>query len=184
MENLQGFYFVVALAFTSIFIAQFLMSMVLDGDHDGDMDFDGDHDLDLDLDANAFLKLFALKNIISFGLGFGWGGWAMMRSGMPQWSSYIVSIIIGIIFAAVIWKFMQLLKKMAQDNTPTSQSFIGSHAKVYLTIGAGRSTAGSVSTQGREFKAWTESGNDLKTGEIVEITQFDSGEVLCKPLTS
>lgn len=189
MENLQGFYFVTAIAFTVVFIGQFLMSLILDGgDHDGDLDFEGETDVDmdgddLDLDANEFLKLFALKNIISFGLGFGWGGWAMMKSGMPNWSTYIVSVIIGIIFASAIWKFMQLMKKMAQDNTPTEKSFIGNHVKVYLSIGKNRTDAGSVVTHGREFRAWTESDKDLKAGEIVEITQYDDGEVLCKPLT-
>ena len=148
-----------------------------DGDLDGDFgDFDGDvdaghgvHDI-----PDAGLRLFTVRGFIAFFTVFGWGGLALLRSGVSAGLSAILAGVMGFCSMLAMAVIFKLCMRLQSDGTMRLPNAIGQSGSVYLTIPPRREGRGKVEVlvqdQMRELDAVTDEGEALPTGcEVVVV---------------
>lgn len=168
-------YWGIALAFSTFFILQSIMTFIGLGDFDhGDM---GGHTLG---DGGVW-ELFSLRNFINFMLGVGWGGVCFYNVIDSPTLLALASLGVGIAFLLIfmfLWKMMFRLESAGNYDIRQAVGLVGD---VYLRIGPSRSRAGKVqiSLDGsvHEFQAYTDVAEELPSGakvRVVEVIGADS----------
>lgn len=182
-------YWGIALAFSTFFILQSIMTFIGLGDFDhGDMGGldadtagadlgDGGHTLG---DGGVW-ELFSLRNFINFMLGVGWGGVCFYNVIDSPTLLALASLGVGIAFLLIfmfLWKMMFRLESAGNYDIRQAVGLVGD---VYLRIGPSRSRAGKVqiSLDGsvHEFQAYTDVAEELPSGakvRVVEVIGADS----------
>ncbi|MCB9845804.1 MAG: NfeD family protein [Phycisphaeraceae bacterium] len=146
---------------------------------DGDAGDFGDGDAAHDPSDAAF-KVLSIQVISAFLMGFGWGGFATLRSGLSN--SVLVAIVVGVVFGvAMAWFLMVGLKAVyslqSSGNVSMAQA-VGTQGTVYLRVPPRGEGAGSVQVviDGRQriYNARTE-GEEIPRGASVKITKSEGG---------
>ena len=172
-------YFGIALFCTGLFLAQFILSMVigeLGADTDVDLDSDGIGDFNL-------TDLLSFKGLLHFGIGFSWTMW-FTRDMPSKATSVAISVLIGVVFMIVLFLTYWLAGKLKNDTRQESGSdLIGRTAEIYLSEG----TRDSGLTQ---YRVWviingskrlltvvseSDEPSKLPPGTIVTIRDFHDG---------
>ncbi len=173
LANSHKIYLFVAIAGTTIFVIQFLMSVA--GIHGGEVDLDGDIDVHDVSDIHG-LNFFSLKSLVAFVTFFGWGGYFFAHLG---WGGFAVAVLSGgvmmVLTALVIW----LLLKMQQSGNVSDAELIGCSGTVYLTIPDHRAPGGivTVALPDRTRQVSARADFEIKTGVDVVIEQSLGGGV-------
>ncbi len=146
-----------------------------DADTGGDFDIDPDigHDAQ-DAVADAGLRLFTIRGFIAFFTVFGWGGLALLRSGVSAGLSAILAGIMGFCSMLAMAVIFKLCMRLQSDGTLRLPNAIGQSGSVYLTIPPRREGRGKVEVliqeQVRELDAVTDEQTPLPTGcEVVVV---------------
>lgn len=137
----------IGLVSLAIFIIQTIISFVAgDGHHDAsghDMaghDFGGQdgHDGAMDGDVEHhgfdFLKFFTIRNLVSFALGYGWIGYASLKTGLPGFLSILLGLLGGVAFVYAVFRLMTGLHSLEEDATIDLDDATGRTGEVYLEI--------------------------------------------------
>jgi membrane protein implicated in regulation of membrane protease activity len=98
------------------------------GDHAGHADSDGHHD------AWAFLKFFSIRNLVSFALGYGWIGYASLKTGLPGIVAVLLGLAGGVGFVYAVYLLMRGLHSLEEDGAIRLEDAIGRTGEVYLEI--------------------------------------------------
>lgn len=172
-------YFGIALFCTGLFLAQFILSMVigeLGADTDVDLDADGIGDLNLS-------DLFSFKGLLHFGIGFSWTMW-FTRDMPNKAASVAISVLIGVVFMIVLFLTYWLAGKLKNDPRQESGSdLVGRTAEIYLSEGPRDSGLVqyrvwvTINGSKRLMTVVSESDEILKLppGTIVTIRDFHDG---------
>jgi hypothetical protein len=128
--------------------------------------------------GHAYFPLFTIRNLVVFLMMFGWTGIAMIHqfhTGIPV--TVLVALVAGLALMAVVaFMFFGVSKLASSGNVVVDKSIVGSEAKVYLKIPAGRSGFGKVTVivQGgqKELQATT-AGTEIATGAVVKIIELE-----------
>lgn len=175
-EGYAPWFTVPALVGTGVFIIR--MILMLAGGFDADMDMgDGDADIgDADHgDSTAAFHILSIHSLAAFGMGFGWGGFAAMRT-LPGGLSLAILVALGI-GVAFVWIQMLLLKAVydlqSSGNVRLSDA-VGLEGDVYLRVPARGEGVGRVrlvvSERLRIFNAVTE-GEELPRSTRVRVAK-------------
>jgi hypothetical protein len=164
------------------------------GETDVDVDADVDVDVDVDVDADADVggeaaagdsdvgfSLLSLQGITGFLLMFGLVGLALRReSKVGQSVALMGAFVAGCITLYVVAKMFQWMYKLQESGTIKLKSAVGQEGKIYLTIPEGGIGKVEVVVQGRlmVMDATCVDGNEVKTGERVQIVNVESGDRL------
>ena len=184
--------FIIASSSTLILIIQTVLSVIGAGD---DGDFDGcESDLVENASASADVKsgkanfdadglrIFTMRGILAFLMVGCWVGFIGIIAEIPPVAALLCALASGTASLFGIAKLMQLLMSLHHDGTLKVSNAIGQVGTVYIRIPGDEKGVGkvSVTVQERfcEFDAVTESGEELKTGEAIYVTDVRPGNVL------
>ncbi|MFH1137410.1 MAG: hypothetical protein V1816_15185 [Pseudomonadota bacterium] len=132
----------------------------------------GHHDDD---SGFGFLRFFTLRNLSAFTLGYGFAGYASLRTGFPSLAAAVVGLAAGSGFVWAMYKLMRVLNTLESDGTMDPRDAIGLAAEVYLEIeenSPGKITVRFGGVQ-REFPAVYPRPGRLERGTIVRIIDYD-----------
>jgi len=133
------------------------------------------------IDADTSFSGFSFRTVVAFLTFFGVGGWAALDSGLGQWTSVGLGVLSGSLAFWIVGLLLAQTHRLASSGTVDIQNALGAQARVYLTIGAERTSSGAVTVkiQGRsmQFKAITR-GRELKTGALCKVMAVASSDTL------
>ena len=172
---LTTIYYSLAILAYSIFLTQFVISMLGGSDMDTDIDFDGDGFGEL-----SWNDIFSFKGIIHFLMGF--AGWLSLRS-MNGISltifDYVVALVLGIVFVVVLIFVGRLLLKLKHEPTgQETQDFVG-HNGVVTIVCDDEEFAYYVTIPdfgGYELKVYSYSNTKHSLGDEITILTMSDGK--------
>ncbi len=165
--------------------------LMLGGDADTDVDVDIDLDVDLDPDAldagtdaahalgdgdsTSAFTFISIQGIITFIMGFGWGGLiGQITFEWPLAASFGAGLVFG---SALMWLLTILLRavySLQSSGNIRLRDTVGTGGRIYLTVPANGKGVGRVRLviQGRArmYYAVTE-GDELTTGVRIKVTK-------------
>lgn len=172
---IQNSYLFIAVFGTSVFVIQFILTMVgIASDVPGDADFTVEtHDV-ADIQGINFFSLKAICGFITF---YGWGG-VFFGDG---WGGFAIALACGAVMMVLIALAISLMFKMQQSGNLTDADYIGRTGTVYLGVPGNRAPGGMVQVvfSDRTRQVHARSDVALPTGSTVKITEaLGGGEFL------
>lgn len=178
MLSLQTLYIGAALLGGFLLLIQVALS-VFGFDSDGDVDVADAGDA-VDAAEGGFAG-FSFRTVVAFLTFFGIGGWAALDSGLSAWISVVAGLACGSLAFWIVGVLLSQTHRLASSGTVDIKNALGVEGRVYLTVPAERSGAGSVTVkvQGRsvQFKALTR-GREIKTGALCKVIAIASSDTL------
>jgi len=183
-------YLICAIVGGTLWVCQFVLSMLGGGHHDvgggdagGDMhggDHGGGHE-----DGGVWLaSLLTFRTITAALTFFGLGGLSARQAGYQRYPALGIACLAGLIALAVVAIIMRLLRRLEAEGTVHIEGAVGSVATVYLTVPANKAGVGKVTLklQNRtmEYRALS-GGSELPTGSqvvVVAVVSPDTVEVI------
>jgi hypothetical protein len=158
-----------------------LMGGHFEADH-GDVGHDGSGDSD------GAVKLFSLRVLVAFFVGFGWAGVLAHRHGMEAWLAALWAAGTGAVFMAVLFFTLRVLLSMRHDGTLNYRNAVGVDGQAYVTIPARRQGFGQVEIllQGRLIttNAVTDADEPVRPNQKIRVTAVEAANVLVvQPVT-
>ena len=92
----------------------------------------GDADVSGDLDGDT--GHFSVRTIIGFMLGFSWGGFVCIQSGMSTAGSVGVGVLVGLFMFLLIAQLMRFIYGLRSDGSLHYKTLVGMKGTVYVTI--------------------------------------------------
>jgi membrane protein implicated in regulation of membrane protease activity len=175
MEWLGDVYLVCAIVGGTLLLLQTIL-MAVGGHHDGDVAHDADASHadgpgDSGHDA-SFVKWLSLKTIVACLTFFGLAGLAAEKGGLSWTVSLAIALLSGTAAVVFVALLMAGLGRLQSKGNLDLQNAVGSVAKVYLRVPAGRRGAGKVTleVQGRYVEAEAVTGGgELPVGAAVRV---------------
>lgn len=158
----SNIFLIIALVTTGIFVIQFILSI-----------FFGDIDADVDVDADIS-SVVSFKGLTHFGIGF---GWYMYLIGNTDFRSYMVAILIGLLFVFVVWFLYKKAYQLQQVNrSEKTEQLVGRECTIYFKQESGKYTV-QMRKDGamREVDVVSETGKTYQTGDRTIITVYKDG---------
>ena len=92
----------------------------------------GDADVSGDLDGDT--GHFSVRTIIGFMLGFSWGGFVCIQSGMSTAGSVGVGVLVGLFMFLLIAQLLRFIYGLRSDGSLDYKTLVGMKGTVYVTI--------------------------------------------------
>ena len=177
-------YFGVAVFSTVMLLFQILLTIFGLGHHDVHSDVS---DTDHELSGVGGITFFSFRSIVAFFCFFGWVGFLCFRSGVWSFFSFFFASLSGIAAFLAVALLLHFFYRMAVSGTVDIKDAIDEIGTVYLTIPEGKNITGAVNVKAggalREYKAISEDGQEIKTGERVHVTGLlDPSTLIVRPL--
>ena len=151
----------VAIVATAIFLVQFIVSI-----------FFGDIDTDVDMDTDLG-SVISFKGLTHFCIGM---GWYMYISQGTDISSYVVGILIGLVFVLVLWFLYKKAWQLQNENRPEkSEALLGRECTIYTQNGDRYVVQIAVNGALREMDVRSLEGRKYQTGDRAVIVRLESG---------
>jgi len=142
--------------------------------------FAGDTDADIDNDSFEIAKLFSIKAVTGFLIGFGLGGLQAIESGLTGGDVTIRAFMIGSLFYILMIILIFLVNKLKTKEHIDVNSAIGNIGTVTISIRA--NSVGKINVKIgevlREIKAKTFNDEDVSLGEQVKVIGIQSDSIL------
>lgn len=131
-----------ALLGTAFFVVRIAMLLVGAhglhmSDHSGDI---GGHS-DGHTDA---MQLFSLQSITGFVMGFGWGGFAPLKAGLPMHWVILIALGVGLLFVAVQLLLFRAAFQLQSSGNVSIDRAVGTQGVVYVEVPAASRGKGQV----------------------------------------
>ncbi|MDD3886270.1 MAG: hypothetical protein PHI35_05325 [Victivallaceae bacterium] len=177
----QGIYFFIAVAGTTVFVVQFILTVI--GLHsDTDMPDSGFEVDSHDVTDISGLNFFSLKSIVAFITFFGWGG---VFFGHLGWGGLAIACFCGAAMMALTAIVLSLLLKMQQSGNISPEDMLNHRATVYLSIPPGRAPGGivTVALENCSRQVHARSDKAIPTGTDVIVSEnLGGGAFLVRPV--
>ena len=174
---LTSIYYALAIAAYSIFLIQFIVSVMGGSDLDMDIDFDGDGMMDL-----TWGDIFSFKGLIHFLMGFaGWLSLTAYNSGTIQWYDYLIALGIGIGFVVLlIYVGKGLMKLQHEPSSASGWDLVGHDAYISVVPNEPDTYYVNVPDYSQEIKVVSRSGAKYKLADEVVILSYEDGKYFIK----
>lgn len=151
----------VAIVATAIFLVQFIVSI-----------FFGDIDTDVDMDTDLG-SVISFKGLTHFCIGM---GWYMYISQGTDISSYVVGILVGLVFVLVLWFLYKKAWQLQNENRPEKpEALLGRECTIYTQNGDRYVVQIAVNGALREMDVRSLEGRKYRTGDRAVIVRLESG---------
>lgn len=141
-----------------------------------------DWELDLDDgDSDASFRLLSIQGLTAFFMMFGLSGLAAIRqSPLSALTTLAVAIVAGLAAFWLLAKLFGLLLRLQSSGTIDMDNALDQEGTVYLTIPGEGTGQVQVVVQNhlKVFDARSTTGEEIKTGETVRVTEILAGNVL------
>ena len=122
----SNIFLIIALVTTGIFAVQFVLSIFF-----GDINADADIDTDIS-------SVVSFKGLTHFGIGFGWYMYLQQDTDVI---SYIVGILVGLLFVFAVWYLYKKAYQLQQVNrSENTEQLVGRECTIYFNQGEGKYT--------------------------------------------
>jgi hypothetical protein len=158
----SNIFLIIALVTTGIFAVQFVLSIFF-----GDINADADIDTDIS-------SVVSFKGLTHFGIGFGWYMYLQQDTDVI---SYIVGILVGLLFVFAVWYLYKKAYQLQQVNrSENTEQLVGRECTIYFNQGEGKYTV-QVSRDGamREVDVISETSKVYRTGDKTIIAAYREG---------
>ena len=158
----SNIFLIIALVRTGIFAVQFVLSIFF-----GDINADADIDTDIS-------SVVSFKGLTHFGIGFGWYMYLQQDTDVI---SYIVGILVGLLFVFAVWYLYKKAYQLQQVNrSENTEQLVGRECTIYFNQGEGKYTV-QVSRDGamREVDVISETSKVYRTGDKAIIAAYREG---------
>lgn len=174
---LTSIYYALAIAAYSIFLIQFIVSVMGGSDLDMDIDFDGDGMMDL-----TWGDIFSFKGLIHFLMGFaGWLSLTAYNGGTIQWYDYLIAFGIGIGFVVLlIYVGKGLMKLQHEPSGASGWDLVGHDAYISVVPNEPDTYYVNVPDYSQEIKVVSRSGAKYKLADEVVILSYEDGKYFIK----
>ena len=155
----SNIFLIIALVTTGIFAVQFVLSIFF-----GDINADADIDTDIS-------SVVSFKGLTHFGIGFGWYMYLQQDTDVI---SYIVGILVGLLFVFAVWYLYKKAYQLQQVNrSENTEQLVGRECTIYFNQGKGKYTV-QVSRDGamREVDVISKSSKVNRTGDKTIIAAY------------
>lgn len=157
----SAIFLTVAIVATAIFLVQFIVSI-----------FFGDIDTDVDMDTDLG-SVISFKGLTHFCIGM---GWYMYISQGTDISSYVVGILVGLVFVLVLWFLYKKAWQLQNENRPEKpEALLGRECTIYTQNGDRYVVQIAVNGALREMDVRSLEGRKYRTGDRAVIVRFESG---------
>lgn len=177
MSTFEKVYWTIALI--SSFVFFFLLVLTFLG---GEVEDVGDVDAEIESDTGIGFQFLSFKNLMGFFTIFGWTGISSINAGYTAGVTLTISIGCGLLMMVAMASLFYYLGKLTSSGSLVIENALHTVGEVYLTIGANRSRIGKVqiNVQGslRDLEALTDENEDLKQGDIIQVTEITSNGIL------
>ncbi|MCC9609346.1 hypothetical protein LOC68_05680 [Blastopirellula sp. JC732] len=168
----------------SIFVIQFLLTLIgiggealeLEGDIPDDLDLPDDTDFSATAHHSTWLfGVLSFKTIVAAIAFFGIAGLAAESANIGDAASLVVAIVFGIAAMYVVHWLMLFIYKLGVDGTTKISDAVGQAAKVYVPIPGENGGQGKIQMQLNnqivEYAAMTSETEKLATGTSVRVVR-------------
>ncbi len=158
----SNIFLIIALVTTGIFAIQFILSLFF-----GDINADADVDTDIS-------SVVSFKGLTHFGIGF---GWYMYLQQDTEVMTYVVGILVGLLFVVAVWFLYKKAYQLQQENrSENTEQLVGRECTIYFNQGSGKYTV-QVKRDGamREVDVISESSKVYRTGDKAIIATYKEG---------
>lgn len=107
-------------------------------------DIGGDGDADVSGGADGDAGHFSLRAIVGFLLGFGWGGYVAVQSGIGTAGSILAGLVLGVLLFFIVASIMRFIYSLKTDGSLNYSSLVGMTGTVYVTIPPNGAPGGQV----------------------------------------
>lgn len=160
----QQVFYGIGIAALAALVIQILLSLVGGIDH-AELDV-GHHD--------ALGGFISIRGFTAFFFGFGWTGAMAMRAGLGITAAAALGFGAGLFMMVVLGLLMRFMAGFKTEGTLQLSNAVGKSGTVYVRVPANRGGMGKIQllVQGRQaiLEAWTDEGQDLTSGTLVEVT--------------
>lgn len=151
----------VAIVATAIFLVQFIVSI-----------FFGDIDTDVDMDTDLG-SVISFKGLTHFCIGMGWYMYILQGTDI---SSYVVGILVGLVFVLVLWFLYKKAWQLQNENRPEKpEALLGRECTIYTQNGDRYVVQIAVNGALREMDVRSLEGRKYRTGDRAVIVRLESG---------
>ena len=151
----------VAIVATAIFLIQFIVSI-----------FFGEIDTDVDMDADIG-SVISFKGLTHLCIGM---GWYMYITQGTDISSYVVGILVGLVFVFVLWFLYKKAWQLQKENKPEKpEALLGRECTIYAHDGNRYIVQIAVNGALREMDVRSLEGRKYQTGDKTTIVRVESG---------
>lgn len=126
-SSARGVFCAIAWLATLLSLGMMLMAFFADLGGDGGADVPGDA---VDGDAGHF----SLRAVAGFLLGFGWGGYVAVQSGLGTGVGIAVGFALGAVLFFIVVGIMRFINSLKTDGSLNYASLVGMTGTVYITI--------------------------------------------------
>ncbi|WP_053955009.1 hypothetical protein [Inediibacterium massiliense] len=175
-------YWYLAIPFTVLLVIQLIGTFAGIGSED---DFDsGEDGLDIgeDGDCESGFQVFTIKNFITFFSVFGWAGLTFSHAGLGQFTTIVLSTILGIFILFIVSSLFYFTTKLTDNGTMNMQRAKGVTGEVYIPIPPKRNGVGKVNVtfEGafRELDAMTDEEDVVPTGTMIVVKDIIGNSIL------
>lgn len=173
LSTIEQVYWGISLVFSTLFIIQFVMSLIgLEMDSEIEI---GADTLDTDLELSYNFQLFSIRSVIAFFAFFGWIGLFVLNRTDGVWFSLAFATIGGLIAMVTVAYLMYSISKLNEEGNVHIQQALHESGEVYLTIPENSSGVGKIhiNIHGalKEVDAAT-TGKEIPTGSKIKVVDI------------
>jgi membrane-bound ClpP family serine protease len=184
-------YFGISVFATLGLIIQLILTLVGVGDTDVDLDVD----IDVDMDAGDALSgitgiaYFSVSSMTAFLCFFGWVGFLLKQGGVWSLPTFVIAFVAGSIAFFAVAFLLHFFRQMAHSGNIKVKNAVGEIGTVYITIPSGKNQTGavivSIDGRRREYRAMTEDGTEIESGDRVKVTGLlDTRTLIVMPVNA
>ena len=149
----------IAVVASAIFLIQFIMSI-----------FFGDLDIDVDLSSAV-----SFKGLTHFCIGF---GWYMYIAKSTAISTFLIGILIGLLFVFILWFLYKKAYQLQKENKPEkTEALVGRECTIYAHDGVRYIVQVAQNGALREVEVRSLEGKKYQTGDRTLICKVESGTI-------
>lgn len=170
------------LTYTSLITGGFLILLMLLSLLGGlDLDFDVDADVEGDAGAGG---LGIIKGGLTFISVTSWVIKLILVANMELWVAIAIGVISGVVAVWILTLLFKTLLRSQENVNWKITDAVYQEAQVYLRIPVGGSgiVTVAVNNVSRELKAKSSSKKEIKTGEVVLVTDTEGEYVIVEPV--
>lgn len=146
----------------------------------------GDGDVDVtDGDGGSF----SVRALVGFLLGFGWGGYMSVQSGVSVWGAVLIGLVLGVVMFFVVAGIIRFIYSLKSDGSHdfSRNTMVGMTGTVYVSIPPAGETGGQVqvSREGSQLitmPAVQEGDTVLPAQTAIEVVAATPYQLTVRPL--
>ncbi|MDR0555739.1 MAG: hypothetical protein LBG20_01850 [Holosporaceae bacterium] len=175
-QKMVGYYFIVAVASTFLFVLKLFIFDV----------FDHADDAGHEAESGDTFSFLSIQSILAFLMGFGWIGLAAMREyQLDMLRSFALAIAVGALFTFLSGLLMGSIKKLEKSSSINLSKCVNESGKAYTKFASGGAGQIQIVVNGRLsiVNAINVDDDEIEAFAQIKVTKVDKNVIYVQKLT-